>query len=112
MKNKSQVLRNISSEKFMDDYVNFTEMIIHDEFYGYGEKDYRNRAIDRLISMNVNWHSEPNIEYDIMKRFVKIICPYCGRIMSFNGVTGRMYACDLCNVSASASVDISFKIEH
>ncbi len=40
-------------------------------------KDYRLRAIDRLIADRLPLRSEHNIEHNVVRKFVRLICPYC-----------------------------------
>lgn len=47
------------------------------------KKDYRNRAIDRLIENKLSFWNNNNLTWDIVKRFVQITCPYCEHPMNY-----------------------------
>lgn len=92
------------------------EVITNDEFnIRYNSKqdeDYRNRAITRLIDMGVDFTSNWNILHDIIKRFVKVICPYCGNdeLPVVNGgggshVWSACYRCNHCKKEITLSFD-------
>ena len=107
-------IENTSEEELLDWCVDWTTAIVHDEFNRKEKKfgtlaPYRERAIDKLVNMRVEWHSTGNIEYEVAKRYIAIKCPYCLSLMDYNGVTGRMYVCDRCKSVANITVDISFK---
>jgi len=66
--------------------VSVGDVITDDEFNmpnirGKPLRDYRNAAIDRLVGLKVAFSSNCNIVFDVLKRFVKVTCPYCGAEM-------------------------------
>ena len=55
--------------------------------------DYRNRAIDKVIDLGLPFSSECNSHHEITKRFVKIVCPYCGKEMELVSGSGDSHGC-------------------
>ena len=50
--------------------------------------DYRERAINRAIKAQVPFYSDGNLVYDLVKRYVRILCPYCGVLITGHGGGG------------------------
>ena len=106
-------LRYITIEQAFDWCGDWTAAILHDEFHkkqpriGGDETDYRERGIERLIKIGVPWGSNGNIDYLIVKKYMRVVCPYCGQEMTFNGVTGRMYVCG-CGAVANPTGSLNF----
>lgn len=112
-RNIKDYIENTSEEELLDWCVDWTTAIVHDEFNRKEKKfgtlaPYRERAIDKLVSMRVEWHSNENIAHEIAKRYIIIKCPYCLNNMDFNGVTGRMYVCDICKAVANPQINVYF----
>lgn len=107
-------LKYTSDEDLLDWCVNWSDAIIHDEFNRkdprFGEKlpPYRERAIDRIVEMRINWNSNGNISHEVARRYLIIKCPYCEENMEFNGSTSRMYLCKKCKATANPTVEIYF----
>jgi DNA-directed RNA polymerase subunit RPC12/RpoP len=87
-----------------------TDLIRQDEFNRDGKGDYRERTIDRLVRERIGFHSDCNTLFNFMKRFVRIVCPYCKKTMephaaSGNGETTTTgYVCPKCGATASISL--------
>lgn len=83
--------------------VRVEDVITDDEFNRPGGKDYRGAAIDRLVGLRVPFSSNCNIVWDMMKRFVKVECPYCGgntKATSGSGncdTSSTTYVCEKCD---------------
>lgn len=81
--------------------VDISRLVVAEEFKRKHRGDgYRERAIDRLVSMRVDWHTEWNITHDAVKRFMAIRCPYCGAEMTARGGGGN-----------SAEQNVTFRCE-
>jgi len=87
----------------LDEQIDYTRLIVHDEFNRRGVKgDYRNRAIKKMINLNLNFSSEQNIIYNMTVDYIKVICPKCNAVL--NGSTGggtynsnsTHYKCEKC----------------
>lgn len=93
--------------------VNTTRAIVSDEFNRKElpdtKKDYRERAVDRLVKENKSFYNEDNITWEIIKRYISLKCPYCGNKMIENGGSGngdrtsQNYHCPACDSEASLS---------
>jgi hypothetical protein len=95
--------------------VDHVQLIVSDEFNRpiKKEEDYRDTAIYRLVKNNLSFYNEQNLSFLIMKKFVKIVCPYCGKEMQNSGcgsgnneVTRMRYSC-----SCGAKANLSFRGE-
>jgi hypothetical protein len=53
------------------------------------ERDYREIAIDRAVASGCYFVSECNTIHNIAKRFIKCVCPYCGKDMTPKGGGGN-----------------------
>lgn len=58
-------------------------------------RDYRELVIDRLIKSGIPFSSEFNIFWDLAKRYIKIVCPYCGKDMEYYSGGGSAYNCSV-----------------
>jgi len=76
MKHKDLDQLGLSKETMDELDVDHVPMIVSDEFKKRGGS-YRDRAIDRLIKLNMRFHSESNTLTTFAKRFLKMVCPYC-----------------------------------
>ena len=115
MKDLMNYLENTSIEDVIEN-TDVTRAIVRDEFNRKNPRwsssqlaDYTSRAIDKLIKMRVTWYSEGNISYQVTQRFVKIVCPYCSKMMDFEGVGNKTFVCKSCGASAVVNADITFK---
>ena len=83
--------------------VRVEDVITDDEFNRPGGTDYRNEAISRLVDLRVNFSSNCNIVWEMLKRFVKVECPYCGGKTKASGgggngsVSSMEYVCEKCD---------------
>lgn len=112
MKNIMDYLKNTTIEQILDE-VDFTRAIVKDEFNRKEDMfnklpPYAERAIDRLVKLGKSFWSEGNISWEITKRYVKITCPYCGKMMNWHGFSASTFKCD-CGASATISAEITFK---
>lgn len=70
--------------------VDISRLVVAEEFKRKHRGDgYRERAINRLVSMCVDWHTEWNITHETVKRFMSILCPYCCAEMTAKGGGGN-----------------------
>ena len=73
--------------------------------------DYRERAIDRCIKLNISFQSTGNSHYNLCKKFIKMICPFCGAEMKIangyggSGANSAEYKC-ACGASAGISTPV------
>jgi len=97
--------------------IDHTELIVSNEFYKRDhDTDYRERAIDALIKMGqdgFDFHSESNIISRIAKRYLRLTCPYCEKVMethSNGGAScGSISMCSIgfrCDCGARASIEL------
>jgi hypothetical protein len=56
--------------------VDASDLIRHDEF-NRSRGDYRETTIDRLVKLEIPFHSDCNTVHNFFKRFLKVVCPYC-----------------------------------
>lgn len=103
------------NEKTRDELleVNTTRAIVSDEFNRKElpgtKKDYRERAVDRLVKDNKSFYNEDNIAWEIIKRYISVTCPYCKNKMNETGGSGSGYStsqnyhCPGCDSEASLS---------
>ena len=61
----------------------------NDRIAGNKSKDYREQAIDRCIEEKVSLNSTANNIFNMSKRFIKIICPICGKDMETKSTSGN-----------------------
>jgi len=69
--------------------VDVTQLVVMDEFNrptpSNGE-NFRQRAVDRLVKMQVPFRSESNTVFEMTKRIFPVKCPYCqSRMLADNG---------------------------
>jgi DNA-directed RNA polymerase subunit RPC12/RpoP len=90
--------------------VSVADVITDDEFNRPGGTDYRNEAISRLVDLKVSFSSNCNIVWEMMKRFVRVECPYCGGKTKASGGGGNghassmEYVCEKCDSKVILSV--------
>lgn len=58
-------------------YVNPAWVVNFAEFHKKGDGNYREKIIDRLFDLNVDFQSQPNINYELMQRLFIYKCPKC-----------------------------------
>jgi hypothetical protein len=72
--------------------------------------NYRESAINRIIGLKLPLYNNCNLTYNIAKRFVKVVCPYCEVEMNVvngggNGSTSNVeYRCG-CGANANITLD-------
>jgi uncharacterized protein YbaR (Trm112 family) len=101
----------ISSKTKKELEIDATRVIVDDEFNKNGskcdsDKGYRERAIDRLIDLEIPFHSEFNMAYDMICKFVILVCPYCKTNMKQGNGGGCNYQsvnfqCPVCHSTGS-----------
>jgi lysyl-tRNA synthetase class I len=67
---------NINSTRVFEDYYFNNDRPIDGK-----TKDYREKAIDKCIEEKVELNSTTNNLFNMSKRFIKMICPICGKDM-------------------------------
>jgi phage FluMu protein Com len=117
------------AEKVIDEFlgsVNIGDIITHDEFSKDQEtlpkdervKDYRLRAIERLVKSKVAFRSNGNITSEMATFFLHPKCPYCKKTMKYDGGGGGSdsmtinFKCEKCKSELSLTVhneDIVFR---
>lgn len=98
--------------------VDHVPAIVHDEFARKGSGSYRERAIDRLVEMarseGVSIYNEQNISLDMIRRYVRVCCPFCSGHPSMerqNNATGdghgqsQSFRCVECKAEAFLSLE-------
>lgn len=102
----------LDAKTVSDIEIDHVAAISSDEFNKRGkfEVDYRNRAINRLISNRLSFWNNCNLTYDILKRYVRIVCPYCEGDMKLvngggcNSTSSGSYICE-CGAKADLTLD-------
>lgn len=73
-------------------------------------RSYREDAIDDVVSKEMPLQSEGNCDFDLMRRYVHVQCPYCGTDMGYNnssassGQTTTYYLCSECKAEATVTI--------
>jgi len=114
---KLKDLRKLNLEKRTldeDIYVNPLQVLASDEFNKkqtiIDGKDYRERAIDRVLNLKLAFHNEGNTTHELVKRLIKVTCPHCHRLMECKGgggcghTTSFEFRCKDCNTIISLSL--------
>jgi hypothetical protein len=101
--------------------VDQTSLIVYKFFDKQNDKDYREEAIDFLVENKIDFNSNGNIDYNIAKRYIKIICPACGEEMKITmgggncSISNFDFSCHKCKTIAHISMPseqgISFTFE-
>lgn len=89
--------------------VDIARLVVAEEFWRDIAGGYRERAIDRLISLRVGWCTEWNLAHETAKRFLVIRCPYCGSEMtveSGGGNSAEHHVTFRCECGASVGVTL------
>ena len=102
----------VSKKTIDEQYVDFGQLICSDEFGKKqpSNKNYRERAIERLIESKCSFSSNLNILYDLMKKYVKVECPHCQEIMAVKSgsfyipISTTTYQCNKCNAKISLTL--------
>lgn len=81
-------LRKILSKTDEEIDVNHMRVLENHFFNLKDEKDYRNKAIDFAIEKRLSFWNTANNTYDMVKRFISIKCPKCGKPMEMQGGGG------------------------
>ncbi len=75
-------------------------------------EDYRDLAIKRFIDQKLPFDSNCNISFEMAKRFVTIICPYCGKNMKYNNGGGNSCVNHIsfkCECGAESTLELNHK---
>ena len=84
------------------------------------EKDYREGAIDFAIEKRLAFWNTANNTYELVKRYVSIKCPKCGKPMEMQGGGGSggsttvRFRCKECKVESGLTIsneDIYFEFK-
>lgn len=85
--------------------------IIEDHFFNLKSvKDYRNKAIDYMVTNKLSFGSSCNSHHEIMKRFITVKCPVCGKEMTVTQGGGNSdtstttYTCADCKTVANLTM--------
>jgi predicted RNA-binding Zn-ribbon protein involved in translation (DUF1610 family) len=89
--------------------VDQTALIEHDFFERANKDNYRVEAIQYMTKHNIDWHSTGNSAFDVMRNFIKIKCPKCGKNMvacsgGGNGKTNSMHYECTCGTEANLTM--------
>jgi len=81
--------------------------IIEDYFFNLKSvQNYRNNAIDFMIKNRIDFGSSCNTHHDVMKSFITVKCPECGKEMTVSHGGGNSntstttYSCADCKTEA------------
>jgi hypothetical protein len=99
--------------------VDLGALVVHEEFLRpdsifYAGTDYRERAINRLITMKEHFATDANIGYVFRKKYFSVACPYCETVMqaarsgSAGGSESDTHDCSVCG----ARIIIEYPSEH
>lgn len=70
--------------------INPLALIVNDEFDKPGKGNYRKNAVERTIKTKVQFHSECNTLTELVKKIIKIQCPYCNKEMTHKDSGGNL----------------------
>jgi len=114
---KLKELRKLKlQQKTLDEdiYVNPLQVIASDEFNKRdvpGDKrDYRDRAIDRVLALKLDFCNEFNTTHELVMRFITVTCPHCHKPMECKGgggcghTTSCEFRCEKCKTIISLSL--------
>ena len=110
MKKDNPLLLTLSPKTLSDEEVDYTRLVVSDEFNARGSGDYRDRAIARLVKDRVQFYSEGNLTYNLFGKYVKIVCPYCAKNMKPNGGGGNGHSTTLtykCSCGAESTLSVA-----
>jgi hypothetical protein len=75
----AELKEHLRSKTIEDLEIPVERAIVSEEFRTNGrDVDYRETSISRLIGMRVPFNSEFSIFYNLVSRYLKASCPYCG----------------------------------
>lgn len=80
------------SDEVINDYVNRAcpfRLIMSDEWNKKDERDYIERAIERVLKARVPFTSDHNALYKLTDMLIQVINPYTGNVMKMNGGGGN-----------------------
>ncbi len=108
----------LSQECINDLTFDHSYAVIHDEFCKRDREltdkekklDYRTRGINRLIKAKLSFSNDFNITYDMVGRFIKVICPYCEKEMIRNSGGGAGNTCSssfICKCGGQANLSLT-----
>jgi predicted RNA-binding Zn-ribbon protein involved in translation (DUF1610 family) len=115
----SEILPSVKIDEIEVDQTSVIENYFFERRYS---KDYRKDSIDFMVKNRVDFHSSCNSGFDVMKRFVHVVCPVCGKNMSAGdgsgsgGTTSMQYKCEHCSVEVFITIptegfEVCFKLE-
>lgn len=73
-------------------------------------QSYRDAAIDDVVSKEMTFYSEGNCDFELMKRYVGVKCPYCNCAAEHEGGSAcsgqstHVYRCKGCGASVSLTI--------
>jgi hypothetical protein len=112
---KDMIEQKIVSKRTLDEmYIDVGELVSLDEFNkrtNPEEKDYRERAVDRLLDMAVSFTSNFNLQATLVKKLIRVSCPNCGAEMKVTGGGGNsQILSDIFTCQSGCGVNISLSM--
>jgi predicted RNA-binding Zn-ribbon protein involved in translation (DUF1610 family) len=107
---KLSELRKITNFGINDVEVDPTSVIEHIFFENNNCNDYRTESVKHMIKKEIDFHSTCNSAYNVVKMFVKIVCPKCGSEMISNTGSGSSnshtvnYECSECKTKVALTI--------
>jgi hypothetical protein len=92
--------------------VNALDVIRNQEWDKKHPKCYRERSIDRVLSLKIPFTSEYNTLRELLRRVIHITCPICNKkieVDSSGGSLGHqtfMFSCDKCNLEINLTLPV------
>ena len=116
-KKEIQEIMGISNEYFEDLDVNPLEVIIAEEWDRNGihrnkiQKDYQERALERVIDAKIEFTSEFNTLLNLVRRTIKVVNPFNGNEMieNYSGGSGGKYIISFKDEETGDLIQITFR---
>jgi Zn finger protein HypA/HybF involved in hydrogenase expression len=103
---------NLTDEE-INNCVNWVNLIEQHFFNGKTIDNYRNKAIDFCIENKIDFTVTQNNPFEMLDRFVRLVCPKCSQLMSVNKSSGGdththhiTYRCPNCSIEGSLRIDV------
>jgi len=107
---RDELLKRGIRQKTLDAMdIDVTRAVIDEEFGKRVEGCYRERSVDRLVGMGVPFSADCNLIYEMAERYMRMVCPYCGRSMTARGgggTTGHYHVEFTCPCKAKMSISL------
>jgi hypothetical protein len=116
---KEEALQYVSADAIDAEIdVDLCRVVVSQEFrrkrFPMDKVDYREAALTRLVRMKAPFSTDGNVGWNAVKRWVRVVCPYCDQPMApstssgSSGGSTHTFAC----VECGARLDMHMPAEH